>query len=85
MQQPDKNSMFSFRSLSANLEQIENNIKESVMSERRYIMHDQTRAKIQDIMREHPSDAPRITHPGWLAVTLLVVAVNVMAVLPPSP
>ena len=53
------------------------------MSRHGYIMHDQTRHKIQSIMRDPPDDGPLLSHPGWVAATLLIVAVNVIVLLPP--
>ena len=57
------------------------------MSRHGYIMHDQARHKIQSIMRDPPAtagaDRPLLSHPGWVPVTLLVVAVNLTALLPP--
>lgn len=47
-----------------------------------YVMLDQTRDKIHDIMRETRSP-PWITRPSWLALVLLVAACNVIAISSP--
>lgn len=44
----------------------------------RYVMFDQTRDKVRQIMHEHPR-AGLITSPSWLALTLLIVAFNIIA------
>ena len=57
-----------------------------------YIMRDQVTAKVRAIMEEDPRrkgaardlPEPLLSRPGWVAVTLLVVAFNLMAILPPA-
>ena len=44
-----------------------------------YVMLDQTRDKVRDIMRETRSPA-LVTRPSWLALALLVAAFNVIAI-----
>jgi len=63
-----------------------------------YVMVDQTSAKIRSIMDEGQArrrenagnrwegtgEGPMLSRPGWVAITLLVIAFNLMAVLPPA-
>ena len=44
-----------------------------------YIMRDQTRDKVTDIMRDPPA-ATLVTRPSWVALVLLVAAFNVIAI-----
>ena len=47
-----------------------------------YVMRDQAHNTVQNIMREKRTDA-LITHPSWLALGLLLVAVNIVTVTAP--
>ena len=49
------------------------------MPQRRYIMTDQVRGKVHQIMDRSPAGA-LVTHPSWLALALLVAAVNLIAI-----
>ena len=63
---------------------------------RHYIMRDQVPSKVRAIMDECRTDpntgghsstsdpGPMLSRPGWVAITLLVIAFNLMAVLPPA-
>ena len=43
-----------------------------------YIMLDQTRDKVRDIMRERDT-ATLVSRPSWLALALLLAAFNILA------
>lgn len=51
------------------------------MSTFRYIMRDQAHDTVRDIMRDLPN-RDLLTQPAWVAVTLLIVAVNLIAIVP---
>ena len=48
-----------------------------------YIMRDQARDTVHKIMHERRAE-PLLTHPSWLALGLLLVAVNIVTITAPS-
>lgn len=49
----------------------------------RYVMCDQARDTVREIMREGPPPAVLVSQPSWLALALLVVAFNLIAITAP--
>ena len=61
----------------------------TIHAPRPYVMHDQVREKVRAIMDTagpgtNEAQVPMLSRPGWVAITLLVIAFNLMAVLPPT-
>ena len=53
-----------------------------IPSQNSYIMRDQARDTVRKIMRERPSET-LVAHPSWLALGLLLVAVNIVTITAP--
>ncbi len=53
------------------------------MTPARYVMCDQARDKLRDIMRPPTSRGTWLREPSWLALALLVAAFNLLAVTAP--
>ena len=50
------------------------------MSVARYVMKDQVRHKVADIMASRQGRAGALEEPGWIALAVLLAACNLMAV-----
>lgn len=53
------------------------------MNRPRYVMCEQARDTVREIMREAPPRAALLPQPSWLALALLVVAFNLIAISTP--
>lgn len=53
------------------------------MNHPRYVMCDQARDTVRDIMREDVPRATLVEQPSWLALALLLVAFNLIAIVSP--
>ncbi len=49
------------------------------MASRPYVMHDQAHDKLREITRGGAGRPALLEQPGWLALTLLLVAFNLLA------
>jgi hypothetical protein len=54
------------------------------MTVSRYVMHDQARDTVREIMCRPEATPPLVVRPSWLALALLLAAFNLLAVVAPG-